>query len=579
MKLLLSLLSGLLLALAFPEPGFSALAWIGLVPLFLAVDGKPRKTAFGLGFAAGVVFFAIVLFWVNWVSRIGFLALVAYQALYFGLFALGTNVFIGENDGQGARGKGQGAKIRENHPRATGTEQPSSDSVPRQARDSARGLAPRSAFRNPSLDRLGAPLGGKPLAPHSALFLIPALWVSLEFLRAHLFSGFGWALLGYSQSKNLPLIQIADLTGSWGVSFLPAMINAAVFLTARNLAASSESRTLNSELKTALVPLLILTAVLGYGFFRLRGFSKAPAGTTLTVTVVQANVPMREKWLPEMTAPVLEDYLRRSGEAVAAAEKVGRKPDLIVWPETAVTACLAGEPELTRRIREAAGRTGAHFLTGNVTFAGEEDVYNSATLVSPGTEVLPRYDKLHLVMFGEYLPLGEPLRRLGLFPEVGDFRAGKEYTIFTLPRPPVRFACLICFEDIFPELARRFKKEGAQFLVNVTNDAWFGRTGAPYQHAQASVFRAVENRLNVVRAANTGLSCFIEPTGRIKSSVRDEKGREIFVPGFRTETLSVVYRETFYGRCGDWFAWLAVAAVFLFLFRPTRPGTGDRKNE
>jgi apolipoprotein N-acyltransferase len=194
--------------------------------------------------------------------------------------------------------------------------------------------------------------------------------------------------------------------------------------------------------------------------------------------------------------------------------------------------------------------------------------------------VVSRYDKLHLVPFGEYVPANNALRFVEKFAPrpIGDFVKGDDYTVFKffIERnsrkqdaswkllKKVRFSCLICFEDIFPELAREFVKRGALFLVNITNDAWFGNTGAAYQHAQASVFRAVENRVNVVRAANTGLSCFIDPKGAITAEV-SSGGRRLFVDGFKSESIAIAKTQTFYNKYGDLFAYLCMAAALSYI--------------
>jgi apolipoprotein N-acyltransferase len=202
---------------------------------------------------------------------------------------------------------------------------------------------------------------------------------------------------------------------------------------------------------------------------------------------------------------------------------------------------------------------------------------NSAALLGQDGSVTARYDKLHLVPFGEFVP-GEsvmPWLR-NLLPPIGDFVPGHHYTVFSMPmrnaefgmrngysalRTPhsaLQFSVLVCFEDVFPELARRFVQRGAQWLVTITNDAWFGNTAAPYQHAQASTFRAVELRVPMVRAANTGWSGCIDSRGRWVASVRDPRGEELFVEGVAVCEVTVGDTSTVYHRWGDWFAWLCL---------------------
>jgi apolipoprotein N-acyltransferase len=186
--------------------------------------------------------------------------------------------------------------------------------------------------------------------------------------------------------------------------------------------------------------------------------------------------------------------------------------------------------------------------------------YNSAVLVSKEAKLLKRYDKLHLVPFGEYIPLRKILGFLETVVPIGDFTAGGDYTIFTLP---TRFSVLICFEDLFPEISRGFVKRGADFLINITNDAWFQKTSSPYQHLAASVLRAVENRAFLVRSANTGISGFIAPSGKIISLVQDKMGRNIFINGYSTQEMLAPLEKnlSFYTRFGDMF----ILACFLFV--------------
>ena len=192
---------------------------------------------------------------------------------------------------------------------------------------------------------------------------------------------------------------------------------------------------------------------------------------------------------------------------------------------------------------------------GAVTF--RDDIYYNSALLIPDPARQPLgYDKLHLVPFGEYIPLKPFFNFLETIVQIGDFKPGKEYTVFTFITPhslvPARFSVLICFEDLFPELSRQFARKGADFLVNITNDAWFGKTPAPYQHLSASVLRAVENRLPLVRAANTGVSGFIAASGRIISLVSDERGEEIFIKGYRSERINLSRGSlTPYARYGD----------------------------
>ena len=205
-------------------------------------------------------------------------------------------------------------------------------------------------------------------------------------------------------------------------------------------------------------------------------------------------------------------------------------------------------------------------------------MHNSALLFSGDGRVVDKYDKIHLVPFGEYVPFKKVLSFVEKFARspIGDFSAGKKCTVFKFfverrsgddsqawkLLKKVKFSCLICFEDIFPGLTRQFVKNGAVFLVNITNDAWFGRSSAPYQHAQCSVFRAVENRVNVIRAANTGLSCFIDQKGRIADKV-ESGGKDLFIDGYRVRDITLTQTRTFYTAYGDVFVYVCIIYVLL----------------
>ena len=395
------------------------------------------------------------------------------------------------------------------------------------------------------------------------LFLLPAIWVLLEYSRSHLLTGFPWALLGYSQYLNLPVIQIADIFGVWGVSFLVVMVNVALYSLIRE-----------KIIKSSIISLAILIAVWGYGFYRLATPDlKSSAGKSIKISVIQGNIPQELKWYPGARQEIMEKYTMLS--RLAAREK----PDLIVWPEAAVPVILEEEPAYYEMVSNLAKQVRVPLLFGAVT-SREGRYYNSCLMVSPEGEMVGRYDKLHLVPFGEYIPLRTILPFLETIVPIGDVNPGQEYTLFSVNLPGAghslrsKFGVLICFEDVFPELSRQFAKRGAQFLVNITNDAWYQKSFASYQHFQASVFRAVENRMCLLRSANTGVSGFISPEGRIISLVQDIKARELFVDGFKMQSIPGKKGEpSIYTRFGDWFIILLcflIAVIFLFSLRRRR---------
>ncbi|MGB2661061.1 MAG: apolipoprotein N-acyltransferase [Candidatus Omnitrophota bacterium] len=381
------------------------------------------------------------------------------------------------------------------------------------------------------------------------ILILPFFWVVLEYIRGHLFTGFPWGLIAYSQYTNLKFIQIADLTGAHGVSFLIIVFNMAI------LAYITRMERKIGYLMIALFFLLIATA---YGTNKLDNFK---VWGSPRISVVQGNVPQNLKWDPSYARDIEAEY------DILTREVSADKADLIIWPETAYPYLIEDSREAPAKLRDLALRVETPLLAG-VIYSDGRDYYNSALFLSDKGGVIARYDKLHLVPFGEYVPFEKyiPFRRY-IDKPIGDFKEGEIYTLFPVRSVSLmnmkggalgrqtsfyKFGVLICFEDIFPVLARRFVLKGANFLVNMTNDAWFGRTAAPEQHLQASVFRAVENRVPVIRAANTGVSCFIDSTGEILSRVK--KGdRDTFVSGYATAKVNVAATRSVYTRYGDVF--------------------------
>ena len=376
------------------------------------------------------------------------------------------------------------------------------------------------------------------------LFFIPAVWVCLEYLRSHLFTGFPWALLAHSQYSNLPVIQIADFSGAWGVSFLLMLVNYAVYL--------ALTRPRKQASFGLLLTVFVFTCCLFYGYTRLYPAIGATGKglAEVKISVIQANIPQELKW-DESAA----DYILQNYKELTRGASLG-SPELIIWPEAAAPGLFGKDTKLFEDIFVLAKETRSNLLLGAVS-RREEEYYNSALFIGQDGKLGGLYHKLHLVPFGEYIPLKNIFPFLEVIVPIGDISPGREYTIF---EKPAKFGVLICFEDLFPELSREFVKRGALFLVNITNDAWYKQSSASYQHFAASVFRAVENRVYLVRAANTGISGFISPAGRVISRV-EKDNKLIFVPGFKTENISLcAHPGTFYNRYGDCFVY------FCFLF-------------
>ena len=481
-KILLSLLSGVLLASSFSFAFLGILSWLAFLPVFFALENTSLKKACLLFFISGIIFWSGTIYWLAHVTLPGTVVLILYLSLYFAAF----------------------------------------------------GLIIRPFTMNSTI---------------FGLFIIPSIWVLLEYIRSYLFTGFPWALLGYSQCFNLPIIQIADLTGGWGVSFLVIFVNAALV----EMVWAMRERLWARSKAVFILLTSVLFIICAYGYFRLYLPAYTGNERMLRVSVIQGNIPQELKWDELAAGYIVNKYLRLSEEAAVS------KPDLIVWPEAASPGLFGQDDAIFEGFYALARKIEIPLLLGTVT-RSKDIFFNSAILIDSKGEVAGRYDKLHLVPFGEYIPLKKYLPFLETVVPIGDIQPGRSHYIFN---KPAKFCVLICFEDLFPELSREFTKRGAQFLVNITNDAWYKKTSAPYQHLQASIFRAVENRRYLVRSANTGISGFISPDARILSLVRDTSGREIFVDGFLTQKLMLGAQGlTFYTRFGDWFIIICLLLAF-----------------
>jgi apolipoprotein N-acyltransferase len=504
----LSLLSGLLLNFIFPRWELDLIAWVALAPLFWALTNSSTiKKSFLLGLSCGLVYFTGSCFWIiNTMTHYGGLPfwisvlLLLVLTLYMALY-----------------------------------------------------VAIFSAFFSFCLKKAGV---------FQALLLSPFLWSFMEYVRTFLLSGFPWNFLGYSQYKNLLAIQIADLTGIYGVSFFVCFINAflsfillyffsrkedirGAFLSGKNLAVFS------------IVTLAFVSGVLYYGQARISQYSNKKADDPLKVCLVQGNISQENKWDPAYKKEVLETYESLTMDSI----KDGG--DLVVWPETATPFFFNVETLKAEWVSNLAKKAGIYLLTGSPSVERDGDknrLSNSAYFISREGPVLGRYDKIKLVPFGEYVPLANLLWFVEkMVAGIGDFQPGEEPQI--MPHPKGSFGVMICFEIIFPQLARWNVQKGAQFLVNITNDAWFGRSAGPYQHLSKAVFRAVENRVPVVRAANTGISAIINQTGQIESTA------DIFLRGVvKGDIFPAKGVNSFYVRYGDIFSWLCGVVVLIFLF-------------
>lgn len=497
-KLVLAAVSGTALVLAFPPFGLGFLAWFALVPLFLALEGEGRLRGFSLAFASGFAFHLGSVYWVvhsmhnfGGVPVAASIGVMLLLVLYLGLF-WGAFGFVFS-------------------------------------------LASR-------LDHTGR------------LLILPSAWVALEFLRGHLFTGFPWVLAGYTQAGYLPLIQVADTTGVWGVSFAVVAVNAALAFVAGHLLRKEEGR---PPLFPAAIAAALVLSIASYGFIRMKAVDgEVRRWSGIKVGIAQGAIDQSVKWDGRYQESTIDIY---RGLTSLASDRLAR---LVIWPETAIPFYY--EPDQIEKgpVGEIARKTGSYVLTGAPSYiynpvSNSVRYFNSAFLLNAAGETVGRYDKSHLVPFGEYVPLRGILPVRKLTAGVGDFTEG--------PGPiPIPFegggiGVLVCFESIFPEIARGQVKAGATVLANLTNDAWFGHTSAPHQHFQMSVLRAVENRSFLVRSANTGISGFIDPNGRVREATGLFE-RTVLVDEVRMRSGA----PTFYTAYGDLFAWgcSIIAGVF-----------------
>ena len=487
-----AVLSGFLLFLSFPKFGSGLFAWIAFIPLFFALKNTAAVArGLFLGFVAGIVSYVGIIYWIAYV-----IVSYGYLPLYTGiilmlLLACYLSVYI-------------------------------------------------ALFA-------GCIVYFKRKIP---LYLTaPVLWVCFEYGKSFLLTGFPWENLGYSQYLNTYLIQIADVTGVWGLSFLIILVNATIFEMISNRS--------GRKYILAGIVFCLLTGSYIYGFYRMEQVDKVVRHSPgLEVSLMQGNIDQSIKWNEDFQKETLNIYERLS------LKNLPGNDSLIVWPETAAPFKFQNKNSLHDQIVDLSLKTKSWLLFGSVSSALREsgnEYYNSAYLLSPSGEIKGKYDKVHLVPYGEYVPLRN------IFPFVkkltagiGDFGTGAGFYPLSLDNKKI--GVLICYEGILPFAARAYKNNSAELLVNITNDAWFGATSAPFQHFSMQVFRTVETRLYLVRAANTGISGIIDPAGRIVA--RTNIFQEDALKGY----VKFVNIPTFYARYGDVLVIICfVLVIFYFL--------------
>jgi apolipoprotein N-acyltransferase len=490
-NLFLAMASGVLFFLSFPKYGFGFLAWIALIPLFWAMKGAISvRQGLLLGFIAGMIYHVGLIYWITYV-----VVNYGYLPVYLGIILMLL-------------------------------------------------LACYLSLYT-ALFAAGIILFRQKIA---LFFVAPVLWICLEYCKSYILTGFPWENLGYSQYLNHYLIQFADVSGVFGLSFLIVLVNATLF---EVLTAKSKKKFI-----LAVVVVLILTGVLIYGFNRSRQVDKILQNAAqIEVSLIQGKIDQSIKWNDSFQKETINIYEQLSMQNAPAMGS------LIVWPETALPFNYQDINQLQKQVRDISLKTKCWFIFGSTSYEKSKDdvdYYNSAYLLSPEGEIKGKYNKVHLVPYGEYVPLREVFPFIKkLTAGMGDFSTGTGYYPLTVDNRKV--GILICYEGILPFAARIYKKEGAELLVNITNDAWFGATSAPFQHFSMSVFRAVETRLYLIRAANTGISAIVNPKGEVIAKTN------IFERASLKHNVKYSNIQTIYVKYGDILVFVCFGLIGLFL--------------
>ncbi len=523
-NLFLSFLTILLLSFSFPSPCISYLAWIALVPWFIIISTGYRAGLFS--YLTGFIFFVMNLTWIGFVTGFGWVLLALYLALYFYGFGLVIHFL-------------------------------------------------RRWLR----------------LPH--LFIAPFVWVTFEYLRSFPYFGFPWFLAGYSQHLHLPLIQIADITGVYGISFLIVVVNAAIAdlieqFVLKHFHRPEKDSVVFSDKNgkafwiTIIIPCFLISLVLAYGYLDLKGNRALPEGPN--ICVVQGNIPqgVKIKTDKEQKKKILLKYTDLSLKAA------GKNVDIIVWPETMVPGILNIDPKLLNReidrlskesIRTITDATFANLILGGTAIDIQDAnalYFNTAFYFDRHGEYVNRYDKIHLVPFGEFIPFEKWFSFFShIVPYSVSLSGGGQRTMFELDTRKdgryCKFGVIICYEDTVATLVRKFRKDGADFMINITNDAWFHASSELDQHLAVMVFRAVENRISITRAANSGISSFVAPNGEIYDYL-DNEGKYKEIEGILCNTIRFENSvNSWYTNHGDVFAISCLSVtVVLFLAALTR---------
>jgi len=483
----LVLLSGILIGLSYPPTKLGFLVWVGFVPLLILIDHNSPRSCGKYFFFSGVMSNLIVMYWLAFNSGEKFIIVLFSMiggVLYLSLFWLVLGYAIGKIHVKTGKG----------------------------------------------------------------FVLLPFLWTAMEYLISFGSLGFPWISLATTQTDFLPVIQMAEFTGIYGISFWLITVNILIFKMMKS----------PTEFSRIIRVWLILTLVLPwlYGYGRIFILDRQNENENLVhVAAVQPDVGPSEKWEPKNRDRV---FRQLDSLFMEAAET---NPDLIIWPECATPAYLLKNEFRFNQVYKNVQATQIPLLSGIIDWDYTEKgrkVYNSAILITPEKEVT-KYDKIKLTPFGEYVPFSNFFNLLDkLNIGVGNYDHGNTYSVFEVNS--VSFSTVICFESVFPQLIRKFVLNGAEYLVIIANDGWYGFTSEPFQHAALSRLRAIEQRIPVVRCANTGISMIYDRAGRIKSKLGlGENG--VVSAGIIPRTSL-----TFYGKFGDVFAIICIITSIMMTF-------------
>ena len=537
-RYLLAICAGVMLAASFPRPGIAGFAWIAPGLMAAAALGKEGGERFRIGYAAGLAHYLTMLYWLllipyRWHGipfgpAAGWLSLSAFLALYPAFWVWAATATCGP-------------RPEANVPHPAPSDRPS---IP-------------SPLPGWSARTLWAMSGA-------------ALWVALEMFLTRVFGGFPWDLLGVSQFRMTPLIQIASVTGVYGVSFMVVWFSLSLLSAALMLL---QRPTLRSVWVGELfLPALVVALAFNLGFRHIR--HSRPVSRTVKVTLMQPSIAQTLIWDETKDDERFRDIIALCDQALT------NQPDVLIWPESAVPKLLRYDTNTFNVITGLARRHHVWMIIGaddaephrGATSAKDDDVdyFNSSFLIGPDGRLMERYVKRSLVIFGEYIPLARWLPFLKWFtPIQGGFTPGKRPVPFELESLHLKTSVLICFEDIFPQLGRGAVEPDTDFLVNLTNDGWFGEGAAQWQQAATALFRTVENRVPLIRCTNNGLTCWIDAEGRLREIFRDDRD-SIYGQGFMTVEIPVLplgatRPPTLYNQHGDWFGWGCVGAAVLMI--------------